>query len=196
MAQPYLQQPPYDIHAPAIWEGNAKHNYPGDGAYLVDGPAFHEAPPHTMADPRLHRQPSAVKLEEDFHTQHTWQQPPHSPSFQARHYSVPNIPHIDTQPRHMPKMYEQPYTPHYGPPHAWPMPPASGTSTPTPHYGPVAEPGMPISFNSATGMYPYQQHPHRSVAMSPQSSQGGWVSATSDDSTTKLTVQSYDLCPR
>lgn len=180
MAQPYLQQL-YGVHAQPVWEEDVKHTFTDGAAHLVDDQPFHDAPPHTMADSSLHRHPSAVKLEDEFHTPHMWHDRPHSPSFHARHYSIPNAPPMNAHPDHMAKMYGPPYAHHFAHPPTWPMPSASGSSTPTPLYGPVVE-SAPVSFNSTTGMFPYQQKAHRSVAMSPQSSQGGWASATSDDS--------------
>jgi hypothetical protein len=70
-----------------------------------------------------------------------------------------------------------------------PMSANSGTSTPTPSY----EQHVPQNFHSDPPMH-YQSEPfnfsqppntdhHSAIPMSPQSSQGGWMSATSSDTT-------------
>ena len=78
----------------------------------------------------------------------------------------------------------------YRPHPAWPMSAHSGTSTPTPTYDHMHqqdyESSMPVGFQPAPMGF---HHPSFQVdqpfasPMSPQSSQGGWMSATSSDAT-------------
>ena len=120
-----------------------------------------------------------IKIEEDFHGAPTlYHERPGMA--QMRHYSHPNVPLINTS-HHMARPQEHPYSASYGPAPQWQMPTHSESNTPTPMYGAVQEP-IPVQFAS-TSSYSYQpQDPASAVSMSPQSSQGGWASATSSDS--------------
>ena len=71
----------------------------------------------------------------------------------------------------------------------WPVSATAGSNTPTPGYGHgahdyevgIAQP-YPASVHGMNGSLPYHQQP-QATPMSPQSSQGGWMSNTSSDDT-------------
>ena len=181
MAQRFSQQS-HAAHAHPSWEVDVKDECNDGTSQHVGEHNYHEPLPHTMADDSLNRSHSMVKLEEDFQAGEMWHDRPHSPSFHLRHYPTANIATVGAHPQHMQRMYSQSYSiSQYGAQAPWPMPSASGSSTPTPLYGPVGD-HVPVHFNSTTGVFPFQLNQQRSVAMSPQSSQGGWASARSDDS--------------
>jgi hypothetical protein len=104
-----------------------------------------------------------------------------------RHHSYPAIPHLQTG--HSFVRMDPAYAAAYTQPHHLPMSASSGTSTPTPNY----EQHMSHAFHSDPPMhyqgenFNFSQPPHvdpnSAIPMSPQSSQGGWMSATSSDTT-------------
>lgn len=108
------------------------------------------------------------------------------PHHHLRHHSYPVVPHLQTG--HSFVRMDPAYAAAYTQPHN-PMSANSGTSTPTPVY----EPHMPPAFHSDAPMHyqgdnynfaqPPNVDPNSAIPMSPQSSQGGWMSATSSDTT-------------
>ena len=120
-----------------------------------------------------------VKVEDDFNTAHMWHDRPNSQMAQMRHYSHPNVSAINTAHPPMNRMPEHAYR-SFGHPQWQPMSAHSESSTPTPLYGPVQDP-MPLQYTNTSAGYGYQpQEPPSAVSMSPQSSQGGWGSTSSD----------------
>lgn len=174
-------QPTFGIHAHSGWEDDGKSTFDDNASHLNGDRSYSDSMPDAMAESAESRRQSVVKLEEEFAAAQIWHGRPHSPAHPMRHYSVPNI---DSGPERMARMMSQPYGTPYGPPHTWMMNHESGSSTPTVMYGPVVD-SLPLSFNATTGMYPFQHDVGRSIAMSPQSSQGGWASANSDGSVKK-----------
>ena len=134
-----------------------------------------------MPHPSASRRPSAVKVEGEFGAPQVWQDRPHPHMAQMRPYSSANVPGINAHAEDMARMHSQSYASPYSHAPTWNMSGHSESSTPTPIYGATQEP-MPVQFNSMHGTFPFQHEPHSAVAMSPQSSQGGWASATSTDS--------------
>ena len=174
MALRYPQQT-YAVYAPPQWADDVK-SYPDEEDDDESAPLDDQSPSDLsgLPDGRRH---SMIKIEEEFHGAPTMYH--ERPGMaQMRHYSHPNVPLINTH--HMGRPHNQPYSASYGPTPQWPMPTHSQSSTPTPMFGAVQEP-IPVQFAPTTN-YAYQsQDPTSAVSMSPQSSQGGWASATSSD---------------
>ena len=173
MAHRYQPQS-YAVYPTPHWPEDVKSSFPDeedDCSSELSSPADMTAVP----DSRRH---SMVKMEDEFNNTHMWHDRPQSQMAQMRHYSHPTVPTIHTAHHHINRLPEHPYP--YGPPPTWPMP-HSESSTPIPFHGPFQDP-MPIQYASASAKYAYQpQDPPSAVSMSPQSSQGGWASATSSD---------------
>jgi hypothetical protein len=115
-----------------------------------------------------------------------WHEPPQHIGYNhPRQQMHASMPMIDTGRGHYPGMdsnQEGAYSHHP----SWPGASMSGTNTPTPifdHAGQdfqqMAYQGAHMNFNQA----PYPTDPFSATAMSPQSSQGGWMSTTSSDGT-------------
>jgi hypothetical protein len=105
----------------------------------------------------------------------------------VRHHSYPVIPHLQTG--HSFVRMDPAYAAAYTQPHHLPMSTNSGTNTPTPT--PTYDHTIPQAFHPDAPMQYQGDHynfsqppnvdPHSAIPMSPQSSQGGWMSATSSD---------------
>jgi hypothetical protein len=180
MAHRYPQQQ-YAVYSHPQWHDDVKDSYDDAEASLGDDRAYDHNPPPTMADTAASRRHSAVKVEEEFGAPQMWHDRPHPQMVQMRHYSTSAVPGINTHTEPMVRMHSQSYAPAYGPPPTWAMSGHSESSTPTPIFAATQDP-MPVQFNSMHGAFPFQHEPASAVAMSPQSSQGGWASATSTDS--------------
>lgn len=102
-----------------------------------------------------------------------------------RNHQYPAIPHAENV--HPFVRIDPTYASAYTQPQSYALSVESGTSTPTPLYEPVshdfhspapmAYQGGAFTFNNP----PQQADPTSAIPMSPQSSQGGWMSATSSD---------------
>jgi hypothetical protein len=186
MAHRYPPQT-YAIHAPPQWSDDMKasSSFLDDDDPHFDGDRSYEPSINfAMTASSESRRPSVVKVEEDFSAvaaSQMWHDRPHAQVPQMRHYSTTAIPTVGAHPEHMLRMHSQAYAAPFDPSPTWNMPNHSESGTPTPLYGPLRD-NMAVQFNSTTGTFPYQQEPHSAVAMSPQSSQGGWASTTSTDS--------------
>ena len=171
MAMRYPHQT-YALYPTPHWPEEVKSSYTED-----DEDRLEASSPADVTGVPGSRRHSTIKVEDEFNTSHMWHDRPHSQIAQMRHYSHPSVPTINTAAQHMGRVPEHTYQ-GYGPPQ-WPMSAHSESSTPTPLYGPVQDP-MPVQYASASN-YTYQpQEPPSAVSMSPQSSQGGWGSTSSD----------------
>ncbi|RMZ84021.1 hypothetical protein DV737_g1361, partial [Chaetothyriales sp. CBS 132003] len=172
MAMRY-QQPTYAVYTPGQWHEDVKNYADND-----ESAPFDKRPSADMAVMAESGRPSIVKVEDGIHG--TPVMYPDRPSLtQMRNYSHPNVPLITT-PHHLSRPQDMPFNPSYAAASIWP-PSASGSSTPTPMFGAVQEP-IAIHFPGPSNYGPFQhQDPASAVSMSPQSSQGGWASATSSD---------------
>lgn len=177
MAQRYPQQT-FAVYTHPQWPEELKSAYSEDGeSHPLDDRDLRQPSPMGLVDSRRH---SMIKVEDDFNTaQHMWSERPHAHMAQMRHYSQPTVPSISTGPHTSHRPQEPNYGP-YAPAPSWPMALHSQSSTPTPSFGPVQDP-IPLQYTQLSN-FPYQpQDPLSAVSMSPQSSQGGWNSATSSD---------------
>lgn len=118
-----------------------------------------------------------LKVEDEYSTHEAmWHDRSHENQYPARHYSQPSIP---THTGHQPYMRVDPnFAASYAQPQ-WSLS-QSGTNTPTPAYGSVDSYAQPTQYAVHHG-FNFNQDPVSAVSMSPQSSQGGWASATSSD---------------
>ena len=142
------------------------------------------------------RDMSFVKSEDEYGSSHAWQERPHVMMPAHRHYSQPVIPTVNTH-----QVYLQSYAVPYQ--QGWPMPSSSGTSTPTPMFAPKPPGynrnpvfnfghGGPVAFQP----HPQLQMPDSAISMSPQSSQEGWTSTSSEQADhAGQVVQSPGYCP-
>jgi hypothetical protein len=181
MALRYPQQT-FAVYPHPQWPSDVKDSYADDNEDALGGdhPYDHNMP-QSLADPSGSRRHSAVKVEEEFGAPQMWQDRSHPHMGQMRQYPTHTVPAINPHAEDMVRMHNQPYATHYTHTPTWTMSGHSESSTPTPMYGASQEP-MPVQFNSMHGTFPFQQEPPSAVAMSPQSSQGGWASAASTDS--------------
>lgn len=132
------------------------------------------------------RRPSNLKLEPDHAPDEPmWHERVHDPHFPGRHYSHPNM--ASHHPAYV--RVDPNFAASYAQPQTWPLSP-SGTNTPTPAYAPLDSYGQPVQYASHN-TFNFNQDPISAISMSPQSSQGGWASATSTDSVEQhFTLQS------
>lgn len=187
MAHRYHQS--YVIYPTHQWPEDVKATYAEDD----EDRSIERSGPADMTGVPDSRRHSMIKVEDDFNTGHMWHDRPHSQMAQMRHYSHPSVPTINTTAQPMGRVHEHSY-PHYATPQ-WPMSAHSESSTPTPLYGPVQD-SVPVHYTSASASYSYQpQEPPSAVSMSPQSSQGGWGSTSSDGADQKADMRSPYVRP-
>lgn len=174
----YQHQQPYTIYENHQWPEDFKPAYaererdPG-----CDDRQSASATPADFSAVPLSRRPSVLKVEDEYSTHEAmWHDRSHEHHYPARHYSQPSIP---THANHQPYMRVDPnFAASYAQP-AWQLS-QSGTSTPTAAYGSTDSYGQPTQYAIHHG-FNFNQDPASAVSMSPQSSQGGWASATSSD---------------
>ena len=172
MEPSYQQAQQYPVYENTQWPEILKPNYvEGNHGLECDGKPSLTASREFAAIQHTHK-PSILKVEDDSMRQDSLleSQMPHP----ARHYSHPSIQaHGYT---HSYVRIDPNFEASYAQP--WSVP-QSGTSTPTQAYGSIGSYNQPAQ---------YAQHapfnfndPVSAISMSPQSSQGGWASATSSD---------------
>lgn len=175
----YQNSQPYPLYDHSQWTEDLKPAFPDHEHEGVtdDRPSASATPAEMNGFPGSRRQ-SIYKIEDDFspvdHVWHDRRQEPHPP---MRHHSQP-------QPgQHQPYMRVDPnFAASYAQaPPTWALS-HSGTSTPTPAYNFNDSFGQPVQYAAPMGYPSYTQDPTSAVSMSPQSSQGGWASAASTDS--------------
>lgn len=170
----YQQPQSYTVYETSQWSEDFKPVYAERehvSSREVKTPAS-ATPADFTVDPH-HTRPSMLKIEDDgmwhdrLHEHHV--------SYPVRHYSQPTLSshgHTQQYIRIDPNFaasYAQP----------WHMP-QSDTATPTPAYGSVDSYSPPVQYATHSG-FDFNQDPISAVSMSPQSSRGGWASATSSD---------------
>jgi len=174
----YQQPQPYTVYANHQWPEEYKPTYaereeePG----CEDRTSASATPADFSAFPPS-RRPSMLKVEDEYSTNEAmWHDRPHEHQYPARQYSQASIP---AHAGHPPYMRVDPnFAASYAQPQ-WPLP-QSGTNTPTQAYGTVDSYGQSTQYAVHHG-FNFNQDPTSAVSMSPQSSQGGWASATSSD---------------
>ena len=189
MAAPYQQQDFDYYHRQPQWPADSKPTpcSEGDELSLLDDKILDPATPAELSTDNDSRRPSIDHRTNLFPSRaNMWHDPSQQPAFdnnrQQTHASVPMIDTSRAQFSRMDMSHELAYAGHQ----SWPASAMSGTSTPTPVYDQSAQDyhSMPYSagqmnFNSL----PYGNESYSATPMSPQSSQGGWMSATSSDGT-------------
>jgi bZIP transcription factor len=184
MATRYSSQT-FEVYEHPVWPIDSRPAYSDtDASSVLDEKVLDPTTPAELSTSSDGRSLSHVKSEEEYSmTDSMWHTRPHGlMASQMRHNSHPSVPLINTN-----QPYMQSYAATY--PQTWPLSADSGTSTPTPiyqqmPYGFGPSPTMPYQGGPVT--FPHVQHPHdptSATSMSPQSSQGGWASGTSSDTT-------------
>ena len=162
-------------------ETKAAHSEDGDSS-ILDAQVLDRHMPAELTPLSDLRNIGFIKSEEDYSSaDNMWSDRPQPLAHGVhRQYSQPIVPTINTQ-----QPFMQSYATPYHQSQCWPMSTGSGTSTPTPLYSQVSQSygpsptmayplGGPVLFAQPT------QNLHSAVSMSPQSSQGGWGSTSSD----------------
>jgi hypothetical protein len=188
MAAQYQRQPDFDFYRQTQWPvDNKPRGAEEDEMSLLDEKILEPSPPGerpTDCDPR---RPDLDQSTNTFSSQtNMWHDPSQHVGYnhprQQPHASMPTI---DTGHGHYPGV-EATQEGTYGHHPSWPGAAMSGTSTPTQifdhpghEFSQMAYQGGHMNFNQV----PYPADPFSATPMSPQSSQGGWMSATSSDGT-------------
>ncbi|KAK5073893.1 hypothetical protein LTS08_002009 [Lithohypha guttulata] len=175
----YQQPQPYRMYEHPQWTEDYKPNYIEAEHHIERD----ERPPASTtstynANPHSRRQ-SVLKVEDEYSPNDnvpTWHERQHQAHYPIRHYSHSSV-HSHGHPQRY--MRADPnFAASYAQPE-WSMP-QSGTSTPTPAYSSVDSYSAPVQYANHAS-FDFNQDPISAVSMSPQSSQGGWASATSSD---------------
>lgn len=174
----YQHPHPYPLYENPQWSEDLKPTFTEDNSDSNRHRRSSESIPSTdfSALPPS-RRPSTLKIEADYAPNEAmWHDRVHDPHYPTRHYSHPSMPsHHPAYVRVDPN-----FAASYAQPPTWPLSP-SGTSTPTPGYGSLDSYGQPVQYATHPN-FNFNQDPISAISMSPQSSQGGWASATSTDS--------------
>lgn len=187
----YQHPQPYTVYGNTQWPEDFKPVYAEreEDSACDDRPSASATPADFSAFPHS-RRPSMLKVEDEYSAHEAmWHDRSHEHQYPARHYSQPSI---STHVAHQPYMRVDPnFAASYAQPQ-WSLS-QSGTNTPTATYGSADSYGQPTQYTGHHG-FNFNQDPVSAVSMSPQSSQGGWASATSSDSIDRrfpLTSPSY-----
>jgi hypothetical protein len=170
----------FELYSNPHWPADAKSAFvEEDGSSVLEDELLDPTSPAISSAPTMSRTASMIKHEDAYYSaEHMWHQEPHGRNgMPLRHNTQPqNNPHNQTYMRMDPS-----YAAAYTHPQTWTMPTISGTSTPTPIFMPSGyAQSQPMSY---PGFTPINQQDPTSSEMSPQSSQGGWGSTTSSEST-------------
>jgi hypothetical protein len=188
MAATYHQQPGFDFYHPPQWPVDDKQNCAEeDEMSLLDEKILE---PSTPAEVSADNDPRKMPFDRSGDTfsprMNMWHEPSQHVGYgHPRQQAHASMPMIDTRRGQCSRM-DAPQPGPYGHHPSWPMSATSGTSTPTPifdqspqDFTAMAYQGGHMGFNQMQ----YQNDPFSATPMSPQSSQGGWMSATSSDGT-------------
>lgn len=179
MASRYSSQS-FELYSNPHWPADAKSAYvEEDDSSVLEDDLLDPTSPTISSAPTMSRTASMIKNEDAYYpAEHMWHHEPHARSgLPLRQNTQPqNNPHNQTYMRIDPN-----YNAAYTHPQAWSMATNSGTSTPTPIFMPSGY--APSQLMSYPGFTPINQQDPISSEMSPQSSQGGWGSTTSSEST-------------
>jgi len=183
-----LRYPPqnYDHFQQQQWPGNVKTAFTeDDDSSVLDDKVLDSSISANMNMACGSRRPSMVKLEDDYAAaSHVWQGNSHDGMDSMRQYSQPHVPMLNTNDSTFMRMNEHHYGSIYSQHHSqWPMSAHTDNNTSTPTYGSAQEGfGQPVQYPITFSGFS-QHDPASAVSMSPQSSQGGWASGASSDST-------------
>lgn len=178
----YATSQSYGIYDNSSWGEESKATFVGDEHDpALNDKVLESAPPAASSGPDS-RRPSMLKLEDEFPpstaSSQMWHDRPHD-ARPVRSFSQSHVPMMNGAGQPFMRMNDPAFAAPMQQPHQWSVP-HSGASTPTPMYGQVYD----MSYaHAAPGFPAYAPDPTSAVSMSPQSSQGGWVSTTSSDGT-------------
>ena len=162
------------------WPTDAKTAFiEEDDSSVSDDKVLDPTSPTILSAPTMSRSASMIKNEDQYYpADNMWHEESHeSAGLPVRHHIQPQN---NTQ--HQSYMRIDPnYAAAYTHPQSWTMSTNSGTSTPTPIF--MSSGYVPSQSMGFPGFTPINQQDPTSHEMSPQSSQGGWGSTTSSDST-------------
>lgn len=188
MAMQYSQQGFYDFGP--HWPEDVKPALTEDNSSVLDDRVLDSSTPADMtaAAPIDTGHLAMTKVEDDYAgSTQVWQERPQAVVHAARHYSQPSmsLANVNTS------FFAQPPSTNCGSGFAqtpsWPLSARSEASTPTPFFSAQDQFSQQVQYNGGpvtlSGFS--QQDPLSAVSMSPQSSQGGWASATSSNATVR-----------
>ncbi|KAK6376060.1 hypothetical protein LTS17_007311 [Exophiala oligosperma] len=188
MALQYSQQGFYDFGP--HWPEDVKPALTEDNSSVLDDRVLDSSTPADMtaAAPIDTGHLAMTKVEDDYAgSTQVWQERPQAVVHAARHYSQPSmsLANVNTS------FFAQPPSTNCGSGFAqtpsWPLSARSEASTPTPFFSAQDQFSQQVQYNGGpvtlSGFS--QQDPLSAVSMSPQSSQGGWASATSSNATVR-----------
>lgn len=179
MASRYSSQN-FELYSNPHWPTDAKAAFvEEDDSSVLEDEVLDPTSPTISSAPTMSRTASMIKNEDAYYpAENMWHQDPHGRiGLPLRHHTQPqNNPHNQSYMRIDPN-----YAAAYTHPQTWTMSTNSGNSTPTPIFMPSGY--APSQSMSYAGFTPINQQDPTSSEMSPQSSQGGWGSTTSSDST-------------
>lgn len=180
MASRYPSQS-FELYPHPVWPTDAKSAafIEEDESSVLGDKVLDPTSPTVSSAPTMSRTASMVKNEDAYYpADNMWHEGQHEGGpLPVRHHTQPQI-----NTHHHPYMRIDPnYAAAYTHPQAWPMSSTSGTSTPTPIF--MSSGYVPSQSMAYPGFTPVNQQEPISTEMSPQSSQGGWGSTTSSDST-------------
>lgn len=179
MASRYSSQN-FDLYQHPQWPIDAKSAFiEEDDSSVLGDKVLGSTSPTISSAPSMSRKTSMIKNEDPYYPADSmWHEGPHDTGpLPVRHQTQPQI---STQ-HHSYVRVDPSYAAAYTHPQGWPMSASSGTSTPTPIF--MSQGYTPAQSMGYPGFTPINQQDPASSEMSPQSSQGGWGSTTSSDST-------------
>lgn len=185
----YQHPQTYSLHEQQQWHEDYKATYSEYVQTGLDDDRRSSAATPANFSNQHSRRPSMLKTEEDYspvEAMPSWHEKQHDPHFASRHYSYPTVyghghvpPFVSRDPN---------FAASYAQPHPQWTTSQSGTNTPTQTYGGSAY-GPPVQYAQHHD-FDFNQDPVSAVSMSPQSSQGGWASASSDGMDQRCMMQS------
>lgn len=188
MTAQYQQQPDFDFYRQPQWPLDSKPNRSEDDEMsLLDEKILEPTTPAEVSTENDPREPALDQSGNTFPPRtNMWHNPSQHVDYNhSRQQAHASTPMIDTGVGYFAGI-ETPQDGMYGQHPSWPSSALSGTSTPTPifdHPGQgfhqMAYPEGQMNINQVT----YPTDSFSATPMSPQSSQGGWMSGTSSDGT-------------
>jgi hypothetical protein len=180
MASRYPSQGFEQLYPHPHWPTDAKvASFEEDDSSVLGDKVLDPSSPAISSAPTMSRKASMIKNEDAYYPADSmWHEGPHETApLPVRHHTQPQV---NTQ-HHGYMRIDPSYVASYSHSQGWPVSSNSGTSTPTPIF---MSPGYGQSQSMGyQGFTPINQQDPTSSEMSPQSSQGGWGSTTSSDST-------------
>jgi hypothetical protein len=184
MAAQYQHQQDLDFYRHPQWPADNKPSCSEDDEMsLLDEKILEPDTPAEISPDSDLRETPLTQSNNPFSPRSTmWHDPSqHAGYNHPRQQAHASMPMIDTARAQYPRMEISPEGT-YGQHTSWPMSAVSGTSTPTPIFDQPGQDYHGMAYQHFNQV-PYAADPFSATPMSPQSSQGGWMSATSSDGT-------------